>query len=474
MYGVILAGGNGTRFWPTSREQSPKQLQKIVGSGTMLQNTVQRLLPLISIENLYLATNHQQAVETLRQLDSYGFFSNHLIAEPCNRNTALAIGLMAKVITEKNPDAIMAVFPADHVVKNSEDFIKILQKAEALAQKGYLVTLGIPPTRPETGFGYIQQGDEIEDQAYKVIQFIEKPNLQTAEQYLQHGKYFWNCGVFVWKASTIIEELLNYAENIYSKLDGIVDCIQSTKGKAAYMELDESGRNLFSSLPSLSIDYAVMEKSSRVALIPADIGWNDVGTWKSLDDVSEKDSKGNIINGNVLAQDCNNSIIQAQNRLIAVLGLKDTIVVDSPDALLVCGKERSQDVKKLVESLNENGRPEGKQTATVSRPWGSYTILDSGSSYMLKRIEVLPGEALSLQSHQHRSEHWTVVSGSAEVVRNKEIFQLKSNDSITIPKNTKHRLGNSSSELLIIIEIQFGHLLDEADISRYEDRYGRC
>ncbi len=474
MYGVILAGGSGTRFWPKSREQSPKQLQKIVGTGTMLQNTVQRLLPLISIENLYLGTNHQQADETLRQLDSYGFFPDHLMAEPCSRNTALAIGLMAKVIIEKDPDAVMGVFSADHVVANSENFIKTLQKAETIAKKSYLVTLGIPPTRPETGFGYLQQGAEIEEGIYQVVRFVEKPGRPEAEQYLKNGHYFWNCGIFVWKASTILEELQQHAENIYSQLETIANCIQNAKGKSAYLELDERGRNLFSSLPSLSIDYAVMENSSKVALIPADIDWNDVGAWNALDDVSKKDSKGNIISGNVLAQDCSNSIIQAQNRLIAVLGLKDTIVVDSPDALLVCAKERSQDVKKLVESLNENGHPEGKQSATVNKPWGSYTVLESGSSYVLKRIEVLPGEALSLQSHQHRSEHWTVVSGSAEVVLNEETFQLKSNDTITIPKNAKHRLGNPGSDLLVIIEIQVGHLLDESDISRYEDRYGRC
>ena len=474
MYGVILAGGSGTRFWPKSREQSPKQLQKIVGNGTMLQNTVQRLLPLVSIENLYLATNHQQAVETLRQLDAYNFIPDHLIAEPCSKNTALAIGLMAKVLINKDPDAVMGVFPADHVVANSENFIKTLQKAETLAQKGYLVTLGIPPTRPETGFGYLQQGAEIEDGAYQVERFVEKPDRAKAEQYLEQGHYFWNCGVFIWKAATILEELQQHAGDIYSQLETLTRYLKNAKGKSAYLELDETGRDLFSSLPSLSIDYAVMEHSSKVALIPADIGWNDVGAWNALDDVSEKDSTGNVISGNVLAQDCNNSIIQSEGRLIAALGLKDMIVVDSPDALLVCAKERSQDVKKLVESLNENGHPEGKQPATVNRPWGSYTILDSGPSYVLKRIEVLPGEALSLQSHQHRSEHWTVVTGSAEVVLNKETFQLKSNDSITIPQNAKHRLENSGSDLLIIVEIQIGHLLDESDISRYEDRYGRC
>jgi mannose-1-phosphate guanylyltransferase/mannose-6-phosphate isomerase len=476
MYGIILAGGSGTRFWPVSREQSPKQLQKIVGSETMVQSTVRRLLPLIPIEKLYLGTNHQQAIETLRQLETFGFSGNHIIAEPCNRNTALAIGLMAKVLVDKDPDAVMSVFPADHVITDSESFIKVLQKAETLAQKGFLVTLGIPPTRPETGFGYLQQGSQIEgyEGVCHVKQFVEKPDLNTAKLYLEEGNYFWNCGVFVWKATTLLEELQQYAGNIYSQLENISGCLQNSKGNNTYLELSEKGQGLFSSLPSISIDYAVMEKSSKVVLIPADIGWNDVGAWNALDDVSEKDSSGNIINGNVQALDCQNSIIQGENRLIAVLGLKNTVVVDSPDALLVCAKERSQDVKKLVEALNENDRPEGKLPATVKRPWGSYTVLDSGPGYLLKRIDVLPGEILSLQSHQHRSEHWTVASGTADVVLDEETFQLKVNDSITIPKSSKHRLGNPSSELLIIFEVQFGKILDEADISRYEDRYGRC
>ncbi len=468
-----MAGGSGTRFWPTSREQNPKQLQKIVGERTMLQNTLQRLLTLISIENIYLATNHLQAVETLRQLDTYGFLSDHLIAEPCNRNTALAIGLLAKVIIKKDPNAVMAVFPADHVVTNSENFIKALEKAKTLAEKENLVTLGIPPTRPETGFGYIKQGEEIENGAYKVERFVEKPDREKAEQFLEQGSFFWNCGIFVWKASTILEEIEKYAGNIYSQLESISNSLQCTKNNSAYMDLDETGRDLFSSLPSLSIDYAVMENSSRVILVPANFGWNDVGAWNSLDDVCEKDSEGNVISGNVIAQDCSETIIQGQDRLIATLGLKDTIVVDSPDALLVCAKERSQDVKKLVESLKEKDRPEVRQAVKVNRPWGSYIILDSGPSYVLKRIEVLPGEALSLQSHQHRSEHWTIVSGLAEVVLDEKVFHLEANESIAIPQNSKHRLSNSGSKLLVIIEIQFGHLLNEDDIVRYEDRYGR-
>ncbi len=475
MYGVILAGGSGTRFWPISREQSPKQLQKLIGTGTMIQNTVQRLLPLIPIEKLYVGTHQQQAIETLSQLGAYKFSPDHLLAEPCSKNTALAIGLMAKILADKNADAIMAIFPADHVVSKPENFIKVLQKAEALAKKDFLVTLGIPPTRPETGFGYLNQGSKLEDSegVYQVERFEEKPDLSTAQKYLEQGTYFWNCGVFAWKATTILKELQQHAPDIHSQLETLMDCLQRSSGKLDHLELNDKGCELFSSLPSISIDYAVMEKSSNVVMISSDIGWNDVGAWNALDEVCEKDSMGNILTGNVLARDCNNSIVHGNNRLVAILGLNDMIVVDTQDALLVCAKDKSQDVKKLVESLNEKGKSEGKLHATVKKPWGSYTVLDSGPDFLLKRIEVLPGEALSLQSHQHRSEHWTVVSGSAKVDRDEETFHLKVNESITIPKNAKHRLANPGSELLILFEIQFGNLLDENDILRHEDRYGR-
>ena len=475
MYGLILAGGSGARFWPVSREQSPKQLQQFYGRGTMIQNTVQRLLPLISIENLYVGTHQEQALETLGQLDSFAFSPNHLLAEPCSKNTALAIGLMAKIVEEKDSDAIMAIFPADHVVSNTKKFSQILKKAEVLAQKGFLVTLGIPPTRPETGFGYLKQGLELEgsEDTYLVDRFEEKPDLSRATKYLEQGTYFWNCGIFVWKASAILGELQQHAPDIHSQLEPLMGCLQSSSGKLDHLEFNEKGCKLFSSLPSISIDYAVIENSSNIVMIPSEIGWNDVGSWSALDEVCEKDFKGNILIGNILEQDCSNSIVHGQNRLIATLGLKDMVVVDTQDALMVSSKERSQDVKKLVESLIEKGCPEGRVPATVKKPWGSYTNLDSGPTYLLKRIEVLPGETLSLQSHKYRSEHWTIASGSAEVELKEKTFNLKANESITIPLNTKHRLGNPGTELLIIFEIQFGKILDEKDILRYDDRYGR-
>ncbi|MEC7785746.1 MAG: mannose-1-phosphate guanylyltransferase/mannose-6-phosphate isomerase [Nitrospinota bacterium] len=475
MYGVILAGGSGTRFWPVSREQNPKQLQNIVGTGTMIQNTVQRLLPLIPVDKLRIGTHTQQATETIRQLESFGFLPNHLLAEPCSRNTALIIGLMAKIISADDPDSVMAVFPSDHVVTDTEKFIQVIQKAETMAKKGYLVTLGIPPKQPETGFGYIKQGSKTkeDENVFQVEHFVEKPDLNKAKEYFKSRSYFWNCGVFVWKTSVILEELQQHAGNIYSQLENLKHCLQKSGKKLDHIELDEKGSKIFSVLPNISIDFAVMEKSSKVVFIPADIGWNDVGSWNALDEVCEKDKAGNILKGNVLIHDCNDSIVYGQDRLVATLGLTNTVVVDTKDALLVCAKDRSQDIKKLVEELNKKGCSEVKVPAKVKKPWGSYTVLDSGSNFLLKRIEVLPGESLSLQSHKHRSEHWTVAAGSAKVELNEDTFHLEVNDSIIIPLNAKHRLGNPGSEILIIFEIQFGNLLDENDILRHEDLYGR-
>ena len=473
MHAVIIAGGSGTRFWPKSRENLPKQLLSIVGQETMIQNTVGRISPLISVENIWVITNEQHAFETCYQLKKMGVPPSQLLTEPIARNTAAAIGYSAKILSQRNPDAIMAVFPADHVITTIEPFLKLLKQAETIANENHLVTLGIKPTSPETGYGYIKQGKAIEENSFKVDRFIEKPDKLTAEKYLKEGTYYWNSGIFVWKVSTLLNEISLYLPKLHEQLEELTSNTAPIKGKYPYQKLSESGKKIFHSLESVSIDHGVMEKSTNVAVLPAEIEWNDVGTWTSLAEISKNDSHGNVINGNVVSVENSDSIIQAENRLVAALGLKNIIVVDTPDALLVCAKERAQDIKKIVEKIKLEKRPEVRATTSETRPWGSYTILHKETNYLVKRIEVLPGESLSLQSHDHRSEHWTVVSGVAQVQIGETSQTLNANQFVEIPKGAKHRLTNPDETTLIIIEVQLGDKLDEDDITRYEDKYGR-
>jgi len=473
MHAVIIAGGSGTRFWPKSRENLPKQLLNISGQGTLIQNTVGRISPVIPVENIWVITNEQHAFETCYQLKKMGVPPSQLLTEPIARNTAAAIGYSAKILSQRNPDAIMAVFPADHVITTVEPFLKLLKQAETIANENHLVTLGIKPTSPETGYGYIKQGKAIEENSFKVDRFIEKPNKLTAEKYLKEGSYYWNSGIFVWKVSTLLNEISLYLPKLHEQLEELTINTAPIKGKYAYQKLNETGKKIFHSLESVSIDHGVMEKSNKVAVLPADIEWNDVGTWTSLAEISKNDSHGNVISGNVVSIENNNSIFQAENRLVAALGLKNIIVVDTPDALLVCAKERAQDIKKIVEKIKLEKRPEVRATTSETRPWGSYTILHKETNYLVKRIEVLPGESLSLQSHDHRSEHWTVVSGVAQVQIGETSQTLNANQFVEIPKGAKHRLTNPDETTLIIIEVQLGDKLDEDDITRYEDKYGR-
>ncbi len=476
MFGVILAGGSGTRFWPKSREQSPKQLLRIIGQNTMIQNTVERLLPLIPAENIFMVTHALHAFETCRQTEGFGISPSQLLAEPVGKNTAAAVGFAAKILHEKNPDAVMAVFPADHVIKDPKAFCDILGRAEKIAEKGYLVTLGIQPTRPEEGYGYIKQGRTLEGSkgAFEVERFVEKPDAMTAQKFIAEGGYSWNCGVFLWKVATILEEIQTHLPKLYAALPSIVAHTIENNRKYDYRLLDSEGEKIYDSLPFISIDNGILEKSKRVAVIPATIQWNDVGAWDALEDVAEKDAEGNVFTENVTPLDCTGSIIQGEGRMIGAVGLKDIIVVDTPDALLVCDKNQAQKVKLLVNKLKEKHRPEVKLGVTVQKPWGSYTGLEEKDHYLVKRIEVNSGERLSLQSHNHRSEHWTVVSGSALVDLDDKQITLKENESLFIPLKSKHRLANPHETPLILIEVQMGDKVVEEDIIRYQDDYNRC
>ena len=473
MYSVLLAGGSGTRFWPRSRETLPKQLLHISGKGTLIQNTLERLLPLIPIRNTFVVTHELHAVETCRQLVSYGFSPSNLLAEPMGRNTAAAIGFAAKILMEKSPEEAIGVFPADHIIENPDRFLEILKQAEKVANQGHLVTLGIEPARPETGYGYIQKGDSLEFGSFRVERFVEKPDSSMAEKFFKEDRYLWNSGMFIWQVSSLLKEIETHLPGLYDQLDSIVSHTRENKGKFSYWVLDTEGRNIYESLDSVSIDHGIMEKTKHCAVIPADLKWTDVGSWSSMEEIMEKDADGNVKTGNILALDSTGSIVQGTDRLIATLGIKDLLVVDTPDALLICDKTRAQDVKKIVEQMNQEHRPEVKTHPTVLKPWGSYTNLEVRKNYLVKRIEVQPGEKLSLQSHTYRDEHWTVVSGTAEIQLENQMMILNPNETTLITRGSKHRLGNPGETPLILIEVQVGDQLDENDIVRYDDLYGR-
>ncbi len=472
MYAVIIAGGSGTRFWPLSREKMPKQLLKIGGIDTLIQETVGRVLPLIPKENIFVVTNQGLADDIDRQLSARfdGPWAANIIIEPEARNTAPALGLAALHLRRIDPDAIMVVLAADHSIRKTDEFLGLIKTARMAAQLDYLVTLGIKPDRPETGFGYIKAGKPCEGQGIpgvcRVEAFVEKPNLETAKEYLRQGAYYWNSGMFIWKTSTFLDEIQKLQPALYQGLMEIQESIGSDREATVVAKV-------FQKLDSISIDYAIMEKTGRAAVIPADIEWSDVGTWSALDEVSDRDASGNIIAGNVIDFGSRDSIIYAEKRLVATIGLHDTIVVDTPDATLVCSKDKAQEVKKIVEELKKRKSEEHLIHRTVHRPWGNYTILEEGDRYKIKRLAINPGAKLSYQLHHHRSEHWVVVAGTARVTNNDKVYDVHPNESTYIPVSAKHRLENPGKVPLQIIEVQNGEYLGEDDIVRYDDDYSR-
>lgn len=472
MYAVIMAGGSGTRFWPLSREKMPKQLLKIGGQDTLIQQTVNRILPLIKKEDVFIVTHPGLADDIGRQLSAKftGAWDRNFILEPEAKNTAPALGLAALHLNRINPDSIMIVLAADHSIRKTDDFLGVLKKAAKAAEQDYLVTIGIKPIRPETGYGYIKAGDILEgardEGVCKVEKFVEKPDLETAKEYVKNGRYYWNSGMFVWKTRTFLREIEKHQPALYAGLAQIQRSLGNGKE-------GDVAQEVFRGLASVSVDYAVMEKTDRAAVVPADIGWSDVGSWSALDEVAERDSSGNIVLGNVIDIGSHDSVIYAEKRLVATIGLKDAIVVDTPDATLVCSKDRAQDVKKVVDELKKRGSGERLIHRTVHRPWGNYTILEEGERYKIKRIEINPEAKLSHQMHHHRSEHWVVVTGTARVTNGDRVFDVHPNESTYIPMSTKHRLENPGKIPLQIIEVQNGEYLEEDDIVRYDDDYKR-
>ena len=470
IYGVIMAGGSGTRFWPLSREALPKQLLKIYGDDPLLKQTINRISILVPHDRIFIVTNRHHMDQIKYQIKDID--KVHFIIEPSAKNTAPAIGLAAFELMAIDPQGIMCVLPADHIIKDEQMFSAAIRFASRVAEEGYLTTIGIKPNRPETGYGYIEAGNEIgisngngDLQVFNVKRFIEKPHIEKARRFFKEERFLWNSGIFVWKISTIIKELSKYLPSVFEALENVYS------GK--HEDKNHGLKDAYAKIESVSIDYGVMEKSDRVAVIPVDLGWSDVGSWTALDEISPKDANGNIITGNVVDIDSKDSILYASDRLVATIGLKDMIVVDTADATLVCGKDRAQDVKKVVEELKKRGAEEHVTHRTVIRPWGSYTVLEKGDRYKIKKIVVNPGAKLSMQMHYHRSEHWVVVSGTARVTRGDEVFFVNPNESTYIPMEVRHRLENPGKIPLQIIEVQNGEYLEEDDIIRFNDDYGR-
>ncbi|PTA71200.1 MULTISPECIES: mannose-1-phosphate guanylyltransferase/mannose-6-phosphate isomerase [unclassified Stenotrophomonas] len=460
---VILSGGSGTRLWPLSREAYPKQFLPLAGELTMLQATWQRVAPLAARGPLVIA-NEEHRFVAAEQLQQVGAEPAAIILEPVGRNTAPAIAVAALEATRDGADALLLVLPSDHVITDEAAFRAAVQAAAGAAEAGKLVTFGIVPTGPETGYGYIKAAD---GQGLRAVErFVEKPDLETASGYVSSGQYYWNSGMFLFKASRYLQELERFQP---AMLAGSRSAWQQARRDADFTRLD---KDAFSAVPSDSIDYAVMEKTADAVVIPLDAGWNDVGSWTALRDVSQQDGDGNAHHGDVIAIDCRNTYAYAQ-RLVALVGLDDVVVVETDDAVLVGKADRMQDVKAVVAQLKAEGRSEATWHRKVYRPWGAYDSIDNGERFQVKRITVKPGGTLSLQMHHHRAEHWIVVSGTAEVTRGDEVILLSENQSTYIPLGVTHRLRNPGKLPLELIEVQSGSYLGEDDIVRFEDTYGR-
>ncbi len=460
---IILSGGSGSRLWPKSRHHYPKQLHCLYGQHTMLQETMKRVAWLG--ESQIVICNHDQRFMVADQVQDIGITAD-IILEPVARNTAPAIVVGALKSLEVSPDAIIAVFPADHLVRDLDKFNASLKTAIEVAQQGKLVTFGIAPTRPETGYGYIKSVED--DGLLRVSAFVEKPNLERAEEYLRSGDYYWNSGMFVFSAQRLIDEIELHQP---AMLQHCRDAFQNGVKDLDFFRLDESS---FSRCANLSVDYAVMEKTSQAYMVPFTAQWSDVGSWQALWEVGDKDERDNVFFGDVIAEQSQGCYVNCEGRLVALVGVQDLVVVETADSVLVAHKDSSQDVKKIVDALKANSRSEYLSHREVHRPWGSYDLVDTGSRYQVKRITVKPGASLSLQMHHHRAEHWVVVAGTAQIQKGEQAQILTENQSAYIPLGEKHRLSNPGLVPLHLIEVASGAYLAEDDIVRFEDGYGRA
>lgn len=472
---VILSGGAGTRLWPVSREGHPKPFMRLADGESLLLKTYQRAATLSGNGDIVTVTNRDyyfMSKDEFARGKIGDRFTPSFLLEPAGRNTAPAIALAALYVAEKfGPEALLLVLAADHLIQDQTAFAAAVGKAAVLARHDHLVTFGITPNAPETGFGYIECGEAIGEGA-RVVRFVEKPSLERAREYLAAGNYVWNSGMFCFKARVILEELAAHAPDVERASRECWTVLR--QGGETISPMLEIPGDSFAKVPDISIDYAVMERSSRVAVVPGDFGWSDIGSWNAISALVEPDDDNNRTVGEAILVDSHNTYVQSHGRLIATIGVDDLMIVDTPDALLVARADKAQDVKKIVTRLKDQHHEAYKLHRTVVRPWGTYTVLEEGPRFKIKRIEVRPGASLSLQMHHHRSEHWIVVSGMARVVNGEEHIYVAANQSTYIPAGHRHRVENPGVLDLVMIEVQSGEYLGEDDIVRFEDAYGRC
>ncbi|GAB6175546.1 mannose-1-phosphate guanylyltransferase/mannose-6-phosphate isomerase [Desulfobaculum senezii] len=456
---IVLAGGSGTRLWPYSRSLYPKQLLALTGEQTLLQETVSRSLSIFDPQDLWVVTNEEHVFEVrsqLRTLDTG--LDGQVLAEPMRRNTLPAIMLGMERALERDPDAVVAVFPSDHMIHKPEVWHDALERGVRLAREGWFVTFGVTPGYPETGYGYIQRGASLGGEGFEVAAFVEKPDLETAKRYLADGEHYWNSGMFVFSIKAFMDAVAEFQPEL--------DAWWQQRGERALVDG-------YAGLPDISVDYGIMEKVGQQAVVRADFGWDDLGSWEALHRLGDKDANGNVVRGDVLNLDCKDSLLLSRGGKLAAVEVEGLIVVQTRDATLICPADKVQRVKDVVGTLKSEGSSLVEAHVTVHRPWGSYTVLEEGPHYKIKRIEVLPGAKLSLQKHHHRSEHWVVISGTAQVRVDDDEMLLYENQSVDIPKTSMHRLANPGKVPVEIIEIQSGPYLEEDDIVRFDDEYGR-